>query len=366
MNQITHIGLDVHKDTIAVAVLRPNTTEVDERVIPNTPETVRRLLRRYPDPSALSTCYEAGPTGYDTHRLITSLGVPCDVIAPSLIPRRSGARVKTDRIDARNLARLHRAGELTCVRVPTSAEEAARDLIRVREEIKSDRRIARQRIRSFLMRYGKRYPKPNDKWSSRFEVWMRAPSFDEPLAQEAFEHLVGACFVRDAQLAEMGRRIEELATTEPFAGPVARMSALRGIGTLTAMTIISETCDFHRFPDAKSYMAFTGLIPSEHSSGASRHQGSITKTGNRHIRHVLVESAWAYRHAPAVRGKLKGRLEGQSPEVAAYSWAAQCRCHGTYRKIAARKGAHTAVVATARELSGFVWGLMTDNLGPAR
>jgi len=343
MSDITHIGLDVHKDSIAVAVLRPGTTEVDERVIPNTPEALRRLFRRYEDPSALRACYEAGPTGYDTHRLITSLGIECDVIAPSMIPRRSGVRVKTDRIDARNLARLHRAGELTNVRVPTNAEEAVRDLIRVREEVKSDRRIARQRIRSFLMRYGKRYPSGTDKWSVRFEEWMRALSFDEPLAQEAFKQLLGAYFVRDAQLLSMGKRIEELAGSEPFAQGVARLSALRGIGTLSAMTILAETCDFYRFPE-----------------------GSITKTGNRHIRRVLVESAWAYRHAPAVRGKLKTRLEGQSPEVVAYSWAAQYRLNGTYRSVAARKGAHTAVVATARELSGFIWGLMTGNLGPAR
>jgi transposase len=365
MNEFTHIGLDVHKDSIAVAVLRPATTEVDERVIPNTPEAVRRLLRRH-DPAGVRVCYEAGPTGYDTHRLVDSLGFECDVIAPSLIPRRSGARVKTDRIDARNLARLHRAGELTCVRVPTSAEEAVRDLIRVREEVKRDRRVARQRIRSFLTRYGKRYPHPNDKWSQRFEVWARALRFDEPLAQEAFSHLLAAYFVRDAQLSEMGRRIEEIAAEEPLAGPVTLLGSLRGIATLSAATIVSETCDFARFPEAGSYMAFTGLTPSEHSSGASRHQGSITKTGNAHIRRVLVESAWAYRHAPAVRGNLKKRLEGMVPEVAAYSWACQCRCHSTFRKVSARKGAHTAVVATARELAGFVWGLSTGNLGPAR
>ncbi len=365
MNQTTHIGLDVHKDSIAVAVLRPGTTEVDERVITNTPEAIRRLLSRH-DPHLTSLCCEAGPTGYDTHRLVASLGFSCDVIAPSLIPRRSGSRVKTDRIDARNLARLNRAGELTSVRVPGAAEEAVRNLVRVREEVTYDRRIARQRIRSFLMRYGKRYPGPRDAWSQRFEVWARSVTFDEPLAQEAFANLLSAYFIRDTELAEMGRRVEEIATTEPFAGPVARMSALRGIGTLTAMTIISETCDFTRFADAGSYMAFTGLIPSEHSSGASRHQGSITKTGNRHIRRVLVESAWAYRHAPAVRGKLRERLEGMSPEVVAYSWAAQVRLNAVYRRLAAKKGAHTAVVATARELSGFVWGLMTDNLGPAR
>lgn len=366
MDQLTHIGLDVHKDTIAVAVLRPGGSEVDERVIPNTPEAIRKLLRRYRDPDALRICYEAGPSGYDTHRTVASLGLSCDVIAPSLIPRRSGARVKTDRIDARNLARLHRAGELTCVRVPTSAEEAVRDLIRVREEVKSDRRIARQRIRSFLLRYGKRYPGPNDRWSFRFEVWARALTFEEPCATEAYQHLLAAYFVRDAQLTEMGRRVEELAGEEPFADPVARLRALRGIDTLTAITIASETCDFSRFPDAGSYMAFTGLTPSEHSSGASRHQGSITKTGNRHIRRVLVEAAWAYRHIPAVRGKLKKRLEGQAPEVVAYSWAAQCRLSGTFRRVAARKGAHTAVVATARELAGYVWGLMTENLAAAR
>jgi transposase len=365
MHQLTHIGLDVHKDTIAVAVLRPGTTEVDERVIPNTPEAVRRLLSRH-DTEHTALCYEAGPTGYDTQRLVNGLGFECDVIAPSLIPRRSGSRVKTDRIDARNLARLHRAGELTPVRVPGAAEEAVRDLIRVREEVKCDRRVSRQRIRSFLLRYGKRYPGPRDAWSTRFEVWARSVNFDEPLATEAFKNLLSAYSIRDAQLCEMGRRIEEIAASESFVAGVARLSALRGIGTLSAMTILAETCDFSRFGDAGSYMAFTGLIPSEHSSGASRHQGSITKTGNRHIRRVLVESAWAYRHAPAVRGKLRERLEGQPPEVSAYSWAAQVRLNRTFRTISARKGAHTAVVATARELSGFVWGLMTDNLGPAR
>jgi transposase len=363
MDEFTHIGLDVHKDSIAVAVLRPGSSECDERTIANTPEALRKLLHRFDDRAALRTCYEAGPTGYDTYRLLSSLGVACDVIAPSLIPRRSGVRVKTDRSDARNLARLQRAGELTCVRVPTPAEEALRDLVRTREDLKCDRRIARQRIRSFLLRYGKRYPASGARWSFRFEVWMRALQFDEPAAQAAFEHLLGAYFMRDAQLAAIAAQIEELALLEPLAGHVARLRAFRGIDTLTAVTLLTETCDFNRFGSAGSYMAFTGLVPSEHSSGASRHQGSITKTGNAHIRRVLVEAAWAYRYAPAVRGKLRQRQIGQPPEVVAYSWAAQCRLHGTYRKIAARKGANKAVVAVARELSGFVWGAMTERMG---
>ena len=321
MNELTHIGLDVHKDTIAVAVLRPATVTCDERVIPNTPEALRKLLSRF-DPATLATCYGAGPTGYDSHRLITALGVACDVIAPSLVPKRCGARVKTDRTDARNLARLHRAGELVAIRVPTPAEEAVRDLVRAREDLKADRRIARQRIRSFLLRCGKRYPKPGARWSWRFEVWMRALRFEEPTAQAAFEHLLGAYFVRDSQLSAIDRQIEELALLEPLAGDVLRLRALRGIDTLSAVTILSETCDFRRFASAASYMAFTGLVPAEHSSGTSRHQGPITKTGNRHVRRVLVEAAWAYRYAPAVRGKLRKRLEGQPPEVVAYSWAA--------------------------------------------
>jgi transposase len=363
MDECTHIGLDVHKETIAVAVLRPGTSDCDERVIPNTPEAIRKLLARYPDRSQLRTCYEAGPTGYDTHRLISSLGVACAVIAPSLIPKRAGVRVKTDRSDARNLARLYRAGELVAVRVPSAAEEALRDLVRAREDLKNDRRIARQRIRSFLLRYGKRYPSPGARWSHRFEVWMRALRFDEPAAQAAFDHLVSAYSVRDAQLGAIDRQIEAAAGEVPLADGVARLRAFRGIDTLSAVTLLTETCDFRRFPSASSYMAFTGLVPSEHSSGASRHQGSITKAGNAHVRRVLVEAAWAYRHRPAVRGTLTKRLEGQPPRVTAYSWKAQCRLSSTYRKLAARKGPNKAVVAVARELSGFVWGAMTDRMG---
>jgi transposase len=227
---------------------------------------------------------------------------------------------------------------------------------------KSDRRIARQRIRSFLLRYGKRYPRPGARWSFRYEVWMRAQRFEEAAAQAAFEHLVGAYFVRDAQLAAIDAQIEELAALEPLASAVARLRAFRGIDTLTAVTITTETCDFRRFPTAGSYMAFTGLTPSEHSSGASIQHGAITKTGNAHVRRVLVEAAWAYRYAPAVRGAHAKRLESQPPEVAAYSWAAQCRLHATYRKLAARKGANKAVTAVARELSGFVWGAMTERM----
>jgi len=363
MQELTHIGLDVHKETIAVAVLRPGSGECEERTIANTPEALRRLFSRYPDRAGLRTCYEAGPTGYDTWRLLAELGVPCEVVAPSLIPRRSGAHVKTDRTDARNLARLHRAGELTAVRVPSPAEESLRDLVRAREDLKDDRRVARQRVKSFLLRYGKRPPTGSGRWGVRYELWLQALRFEEPAAQAAFDHLMGAASVRGAQLEAIDRQIEEAALSGPLAGDVARLRAFRGIDTLTALTIITETCDFARFPAAAGYMAFTGLVPREHSSGAVRRQGSITKAGNAHVRRVLIEAAWGYRHRPAVRGGLAARQEGLPPELLAYSWKAQQRLHGTYRKLAARRGANVAAVAVARELSGFVWGAMTGRTG---
>ena len=264
--------------------------------------------------------------------------------------------MKTDRSDARNLARLHRAGELTAVRVPSPAEEALRDLVRTREDLRSDRRIAQQRIRSFLLRYGRRYPTGSGRWGVRYELWLQALRFEEPAAQAAFDHLMGAASVRGAQLCRRSSAsIEAAALSGPLAEPVARLRAFRGIDTLTAVTVVTETCDFARFPSAASYMAFTGLVPREHSSGAVRRQGSITKAGNAHVRRVLVEAAWAYRHRPAVRGKLAARQEGQPAELLAYSWKAQQRLHGTYRKLAARRGANKAAVAVARELSGFVW-----------
>lgn len=362
MDKVTHIGLDVHKETIAVATLRPGSVDCDERTIPNTPEAIRKLLGRQPDPSVIRTCYEAGPTGYDTHRLITSLGIACDVIAPSLIPKRAGVRVKTDRIDAMKLARLHRAQELTTVRVPTPAEEAVRDLIRVREDLKCDRRVARQRMKSFLLRHGKRYAKPRADWSWRFGLWLTTQTFDEPTTQLAFDHLMAACSVRDSQLAAIDRQIQEAALAPPLAEPVARLRAFRGIDTLSAATLVAETCDFNRFPTAASFMAFTGLVPSEHSSGATTRYGSITKTGNPHIRRVLVEASWSYRYRPAVRGGLVKRQENQPPEVVAYSWEAQCRLSAVYRKIAYKKHPNKAVCAVARELAGFVWGAMTDNM----
>jgi transposase len=361
VDNATHVGLDVHRDTIAVAVLAPGETSADERTIPATPEAITRLVRTLRGRGPLLACYEAGPTGYDTQRLLDRLGVPCEVIAPAMIPRRPGSRVKTDRLDARNLARLHRAGELTAIRIPSPAEEALRDLVRVREDLKAERRRARQRIRSFLLQHGRPWTGTAG-WSRALQDWAVIQRFDEPAAQATFEVLLAAQSAREAELDLLEGRIVEAAEAPPAADRIARLRCLRGIDTLIAVTIVSEVCDFARFPSAGSFMAFTGLVPSEHSSGMTTRRGAITKAGNRHVRRVLVEAAWAYRHRPAIGVQLRRRSEGQPAEVRAFCWKAQLRLHARYRRLTPIKGSRKAVVAVARELSGFVWALMNDRI----
>ena len=360
-SNVTHIGLDVHKDSIAVAVLRPGEIEPDQRVIANTPDAIRKLVGRT-DRTSLVACYEAGPNGYAIQRLLASLDIPCDVVAPSLIPKRSGARVKTDRLDARNLARLHRAGELTAIRVPTSAEESLRDLVRLREDLKDDRRRMQHRIKSFLLRHGRRCPDHRRGWSRRYRMWVTAQRFDEPHTQLSFDHLLAALNTRTVQLDDIDRQLVEAAKRPPLAAAVARLRSLRGIDTLSALTIAAEVCDFRRFPSATSFMGFTGLVPSEYSSGIRERRGSITKTGNAHLRRVLVEAAWTYRHKPYVRPAMAARSAGQPPDVLAFSWQAQVRLHERFKSVAARKNRNVAAVAVARELAGFVWGLMNERI----
>jgi transposase len=283
------------------------------------------------------------------------------VIAPSLIPRRPGDRVKTDRLDARRLARLYRAGELTTIRVPTPVEEAARDLVRVREDLKEDRRRVIQRIKAFVLRHGQRFPNPKG-FSGRHEAFARSLRFDQSNTQAAFDQLLGAYDTRTNQLRSMDQRLSELASQPPLAELVARLRTLKGIDTLSALVIAAEVCDMRQFRDARAFMAYCGLVPSEHSSGERTRRGSITKTGNAHLRRVLVEAAWAYRHRPHVGAPLARRHQGQLPEVVAYSWKAQTRLHDRFRRISGAKNRNIAVVAVARELAGFVWALGTNQL----
>ena len=359
MDNRTHVGLDVHKEQTAVAVLRPGESEVDHRVVATTPEAFRKLVRSLRREDVVY-CYEAGPCGFGPYRILNDLGVDCDVIAPTLIPRRSGARVKTDRIDARNLARLHRAGELTTVRVPSPQQEAVRDVIRVREEVKADRRRAIQRVKSYLLRHNQRYQGYAQGWSLPYERWVTTVRLEEPCAQEALSHLIASVQRLQVDFATLNKRIEELAQSEPLADGVRRLRALKGIDTLSAATIVSEVGDFSQFARASSFMAFVGLVPSEYSSGERERRGAITKAGNAHVRRVIVEAAWSYSHRPAIGVVLRRRQLGLDPQLVAFSWAAQQRLCARFRKLDALKPRNVATTAVARELAGFVWAVMRE------
>jgi transposase len=353
----TFVGLDVHKDSITFALLRPGSDVPEQDKIPNTPEAVRKLARQWKDPAGIRACYEAGPCGYGLQRLLASLGVDCSVIAPSLTPRRPGERIKTDRRDARKLARFFRAGELSCVRVPAPEEEAVRDLVRFHEDLGEDVLRARHRLSKLLLRHDRIWPATA--WTKAHMEWIRRQRFELPVLQRTLDEHIAALEMRLAQRELLAREILEIAARPPYQQPVARLAALRGIQALSALTLVVEVGDFARFGSAEDLMAFTGLVPSEDSSGEERRRGHITKTGNAHLRRILVEAAWAYAARPGRGRKRMARLEGQPPDVVALALASEERLHRRYWRIVRRgKLTQVAAVAVARELAGAVWALM--------
>jgi transposase len=355
----TFIGMDVSKEAIAIAMLRPGEHAPLEQTIANTPEAVRKQLRRWGDPRALRVCYEAGPTGYALQRQLASAGVDCIVVAPSLIPKRPGQRVKTDRRDARDLCRLHRVGELTAVRVPEPAEEIARDLVRAREDQTEDILRARHRLTKLFLRHGHAY-RAGKNWTENHHAWIRAQEFESPLLRTLVDHHLAVIDARLAQRALLDAEIAQVARSPQYADRVGRLCCLRGIKELSALTLLVEVGDFRRFASAREFMGFTGLVASERSSGERRRQGSITKTGNAHLRRILVEAAWIARARPCFGRDFQRRVAGQNPDVVQYVMQAQQRLHRRYWRIVQReRPSQIATVAVARELAGFVWGLMT-------
>jgi transposase len=355
----TFVGLDVHKDSISVGVLRPGEVSPDvDRIFHDEP-SIRRLIGGFADPQLLRVCYEAGPTGYGLARLLAGMGVACQVIAPALIPRAPGDKVKTDRRDCRRLARLHRAGELTAIRIPTEREEAVRDLCRARVDMVTDRHRARRRLLSFLLRHGHVY-RQGAAWTATHERWLASLRFTDPALTSTFHHYRAVIVSRDAELRALEGDLVLVACEEPFAEPVRRLAAYRGVAELGALTLATEVCDWRRFAHAPAFMGFTGLVPSEYSSGSRSRRGKITRTGPVHLRTQLVESAWAYRHRPIVSQRLRARHDGVGQATIARSWKAQLRLCRRFKRLAARKSNIGLVAAAvARELAGFLWAEMT-------
>lgn len=356
----THVGLDVHAERIVIASLVGQAREPVISDIPNDEKAIKRTFKRLVrEAYDLSCCYEAGPCGFEVHRLLTGMGIACEVVAPSLIPVRSGDRVKTDRRDAAKLARLLRAGELVTITIPSADQEAVRDLVRARDDVRIDLIAARNRLGKFLIRHGRLYQAGTRNWTKRFWSWLRAQLFERECERLTFEHYTHQVEHLLERRAELDRRIEAIARNEPYAEPVARLCCLRGISTLSAMVLLAEIGDFRRFDSPRQLMAFVGLVPREYSSGGKERRGGITKTGNNHVRRILVEAAWAYRHRPAMGPRTKKAFEGQPPNVASYTKKAQVRLHRRFTTLMAHgKKPPLAAVAVARELCGFAWGLM--------
>jgi len=363
MSRMVHVGLDVHAETIAVAVADRDGSVRDLGTILNRPEAVRKLVSKLGGPSALRICYEAGPTGYALYWQLAALGVHCDVIAPTLVPTKVGDRVKTDRKDATKLARCYRAGDLTPVFVPDAATEALRDLVRARESAKQDHLRARHRLGKFLLRHGCRRPDGMRAWTARHEVWLAQQRFDLEALQIVYdEHRVAMSVVADrVERLEVAILNAVKGLTPTQQALVGALAALRGVRAVTAATIVSEVTTFRRFPTARQLMGYAGLVPREHSSGSSTRRGAITKTGNAHLRRVLVESAWAYRHHATTTGVLRQRQIGQPASVIAIAQAAQTRLCSRYRRMAAL-GKSPLFIATTigRELLGFMWAIGQD------
>jgi transposase len=357
--EVRVLAMDVHKNTISTGLLEPGSTSPVLDKISADDKSVRRLIARFDDPAQVWACYEAGPTGYELARTLRRAGMRCAVIAPSLIPTRQGDRVKTDKRDARRLAVLFRASQLTSVRVPTVAEEAVRDLCRARADMVIDRTRARHRLGKFLLRHGRVW-RGGDNWTLKHEAWIRAQRFDERALNETFAHYQATLTAREAAVDAVEADLVPWRDREPFADAVHRLAAYRGITELGGLTLASEVCDWRRFPTAGLFMGFTGLVPSESSSGDRTSRGGITHAGNTHLRTQLVEAAWAYKSRPQVGAVLNKRQDGLDPAVVARAWAAQLRLCGKFRRLDARKTNRKVVVtAIARELAGFVWAEMT-------
>ena len=352
-----YVGLDVHKDTITVAVADSGQPPVLYGKIANDPGAVRKVVRQLSLGSRLQSAYEAGPTGYALHRQLIELGVECIVVAPSLVPRRPGNRVKNDSRDALSLARLLRSGDLTPVWVPEPEEEALRDLVRSRFDAQADLLRAKHRLTKFLLRQGLRKPQDVTAWSARHKKWLAGLSFPYRAAQVVFEDYRTAVDNAEERLRHLEAELWQCAQQGPQAGLVAALQALRGIGLLSAVTIAAEVGDLRRFAQAPGFMAFTGLVPSEYSSGQSRHRGPITKTGNTYLRHILIQAAHNARYVPNPRLRAQQRQTGLPPDLIELAWRGQVRLHQRYRHLVGRLGRPKAVTAVARELAGFVWAV---------
>jgi len=359
MSRLRFVGLDVHKDTIVIAVADEGGSEATAlATIPHdVPKLIKRLSGLVADKSELRVCYEAGPTGFGMSRRLKKAGIECQVIAPSLVPQQAGVRVKTDRRDARRLAQFLRSGDLVEVWVPDEKTEALRDLERCRDDAKNAERVSRHQLDKFLLRNERVYCEGRS-WTKKHLAWLKQQKFDEPCKQCVMDDYRKTVEDATERVKRLSNDIALLIRGTALEPLIRAFMAFRGIQTLSAVVIAAEIGDLRRFPTARQFMSFIGLVPSEHSSGKSIKRGSLTRTGNAHVRRILVEAAQHYRHSPAVSAALRERQEGISQEVIDISWKAQRRlCKRLNYLIDQNKARNKVIIALARELAGFLWAV---------
>jgi len=348
------VALDVHKLSIVAATLPAAGGQPEVQQIETTRAAVRRFIDRLGGREGLAVCYEAGPGGFDLLRLLSELGVACDVVAPSLIPVRAGDRIKTDRRDAKQLVRLYRGGQLSFVAPPSPETEGLRDLMRCRDDLRCARTAARHRISKQLLRHGRVFRDGKSQWTKMHRAWTARQHLDDELAHKALAEMLVHLDGLDRQLDALDRDLEQIARGQRWAATVEILTRFKGISTRTALGLIAEIGDFARFGHPRELCAWLGIVPTEYSSGPQRHRGHITKTGNHHARRLLVEAAWSYQHRP--------RPPQRGPEPDARAWHAQIRLHHRYRHLTSERGKRSTVatVAVARELACFLWAAVTD------
>ena len=358
--KVRFLGLDVHAETIAVAIAEPDGEVRSLGTIANRAESIRKLLKKLGPVEQLKACYEAGPTGYVLYWQLAELGVRCEVIAPTLVPMKAGDRVKTDRRDAERLARSYRSGDLTPVWVPNEGSEALRDLVRAREAAKQDQLRARHRLSKFLLRTGQRPAAGVKAWTQVYLTWVKQIHF----TQAARESTLLDYLHEVEHMAERVKRLEQaIADAVQVASPqmqevVRGLQALRGIAQISAVTLVAELGELSRFESARQLMGYSGAVPSEDSSGQRTRRGGITKTGNAHLRRIVIEAAWSYRLRPGVGPALRKRQEGVPEAIKEIAWKAQHRLHKRYTRLsAAGKDQRKIITAVGRELLGFIWAI---------
>lgn len=360
MKQIrSFVGMDFHKTTISISVAEDGRSGPVRflGVIPNTPEAVHKMVKQLARHGELDFCYEASGCGYGIHRQLTGLGHKCTVAAPSMIPRKPGERIKTDRRDSEKLAILHRSGDLTPVWVPDTTHEALRDLVRARVDASMHLMRARQQLLSFLLRHGRSYP-TGKHWTQRHRSWLAGQTFQEEAHGIVFQDYLETVWTTQERRDGLIKRISAMVLSWSLGPLVEALRGLRGIDLVSAATFIASTGDLGRFESPRLLMGYLGLVPSEHSSGGTIRRGGITKTGNREARRMLIEAAWSYQY-PARIAKEKAEILVRLPKkIRDIAWKAQVRLCTRYRSMIARGKKPTVVVAAiARELAGFIWAI---------